>query len=152
MAGTISPYVRGSQPNIPGNARLFIDTELAKLERTLKEITTAINALNTTRTVAPSVAAAGTTQGTATALTADINIVATATPGSATGVILPASSPAKVVVVINTTAHTISIYPASGGTIDSLATNAAFSLGSGAKLQFAAGETEKWYSLTAVYG
>lgn len=98
------------------------------------------------------VAAAGTTQGTATGLTSSVSVVATSTAGSATGVRLPASPVSGTIMwIINTSANTINVFPATGGFIDALAQNASFPLGSGGKLQFVATSTTQWYALTAVY-
>ncbi|AVH85344.1 hypothetical protein RsoM2USA_416 [Ralstonia phage RsoM2USA] len=97
--------------------------------------------------VSGAVAAAGTTQGTATALTSSVNVVTSGTGG----VVLPAATGGMELVVINTTGSAINVYPASGGQIDSLGANVAFSLGAGAKLCYVATSTTQWYSLTAVY-
>jgi hypothetical protein len=56
------------------------------------------------------------------------------------------------VTIINTAANAVLVYPASGGKINSLATNAAFSQAAGAKLDFVATSTTQWYTLNATYG
>jgi phage-related tail fiber protein len=98
------------------------------------------------------IAAAGLSQAAATGLTVALNVISTSTAGSATGVRLMTASTGLLVYVINESANAITVYPATGGTIDSLAVNAGFSLGSGGRLTFVATSATKWYSMTAVYG
>lgn len=102
---------------------------------------------------ATTVAAAGSTQGTATALTQTYNIVTTATASSAEGVVLPDAITGKVCTVLNLTAVTVKVYPASSESIDSGATNASKSLPPGASLTFVASSGTVWKSLqsTIVY-
>lgn len=61
--------------------------------------------------VASAVSAAGTNQGGATALTLDYNIITTAAASS--GVVLPAITPYRAVIVINNGANALKIYGAS---------------------------------------
>jgi phage-related tail fiber protein len=98
------------------------------------------------------IAAAGLSQAAATGLTVALNVISTSTAGSATGVRLMTASTGLLVYIINESANAITVYPATGGTIDSLAVNAGFSLGSGGRLTFVATSSTKWYSMTAVYG
>jgi hypothetical protein len=98
------------------------------------------------RSVTTGVTAAGSTQGTATALTRDINIVNTVAP-SANGVILPTAVSGMMLTIVNTTANTLQVYPASGAAIDALAANAAFSMVGNARIQFAAATGTLWYSI-----
>lgn len=107
---------------------------------------------NLLRSVTTAISAAGSTQGTATGLTTDVNVVSSSTAGTQFGVRLPAATTGMTITVINTSANSIAVYPATGGTIDALASNAAFTLGSGARLQFIATSSTQWYSLLAVYG
>ena len=72
------------------------------------------------------VSAAGTTQGTATALTVDYNVITTAAASS--GVVLPTATAGRRIVIVNKGANTLSIYPATGGTIDALSANAAIQI------------------------
>jgi len=101
--------------------------------------------------VSPAVSAAGTTQGTATALTRPINIVSTVAAGSADGVVMPATVAGMRIIVINTSAATLKVYPASGGQINALGTNAAYVLAAGGRLEFVATTTSQWYTLNATY-
>jgi hypothetical protein len=106
------------------------------------------------RSLNNAVAAAGTTQGAATAITKSISVVSSGTGGSATGVILPVpanSTESQEHVICNDTAIAISVYPNSGGSIDALSTNAAFSLPVGTKLSFFSTSTTKWRTLNATY-
>lgn len=91
-----------------------------------------------------SVSAAGSTQGTATALTSDSNIVTTV--AASTGVALPTATTGRTVMVVNKGANALSVYPASGGTIDALSANAAISLPVNYVAVFRASSTTQWYS------
>ena len=102
----------------------------------------------TQRSVGTGIAAAGTTQGTATALNREINVVSTVASG--TGVILP-SSIGTTFIVMNTGANALNVYPASGAAIDSLATNAAFSLSVGAKIMFIQSSATQYHTLNATF-
>jgi len=53
--------------------------------------------------------------------------------------------------LINTAANACLVYPASGGTINSLALNGAFSLAAGARLDFVCTSATQWYTLNATY-
>lgn len=91
------------------------------------------------------ISAAGATQGTATAITTSNNVVSTVAAG--TGVILP--TPAKAgfrLTVENRGANALLVYPASGGTIDSAAANAAVSIPSGAAATYLAASTTQWFT------
>jgi hypothetical protein len=99
--------------------------------------------------VTASITAAGSTQGTATALTRPINVVTTA--AASTGVILPPTVAGMRMIVINNGANALAVYPQSGGAINALATNAAYSLAVGARLEFIAASTTQWYTLNATY-
>ena len=96
--------------------------------------------------------ATGTVQSTALILTKSVNIITGASAGVNDGIKLPATVAGTTCIIINTTGVTVKVYPNDGGTVDSLAQNASFNLGAGAKLTFVSGATTQWYSLTAVYG
>jgi hypothetical protein len=96
-----------------------------------------------------SVSAAGTTQGTGTALTSDYNVVTTAAASS--GVVLPTATTGRRVIVVNKGANAVNVYPASGGTIDALAANAAISLPVAGYIEFNASSTTQWYSTYNTY-
>lgn len=91
-----------------------------------------------------SVTAAGTTQGTAAALAKEINIVTTANSG--TGVVLPIAVPGMILTVTNTTANTVSVYPAVGAQINQLGVDAALSQLSNVTLQYIAPTSGQWYT------
>jgi len=107
-------------------------------------------AYNQLMTISAAVSAAGTTQGTATALTTTINNVTSASAGNL-AVKMPTAQAGWRVTVLNNTATTISIFPDTGASINALAANAAYSLGSGGRLDFIATTTTQWYSMNAVY-
>ena len=101
------------------------------------------------RSVGTGISAAGTTQGGGTALTKEINIVSTVASG-ATGVVLPTAVAGMIVTITNTTANSMIVYPASGGQINSLGTNAGFTQGT-TTIQFVAPTTTQWYTVGATY-
>jgi len=95
-------------------------------------------------TVTLGITAAGSNQSGATALTTDVNEVTTT--ASSTGVRLPTPSAGGHIVVLNRGANALSVYPASGHQIDSLSTNAAFSLPAGTDLMLWAATSSRWLS------
>jgi len=96
--------------------------------------------------ISAAVSAAGTTQGTATALVSNINNVTVVTAAAA-GVILPTAVAGMRILVRNSdSADTLSIYPATGGTINALAANAAFTLAAGSTIELMATTTTQWYT------
>lgn len=81
--------------------------------------------------------ATGNSQGTALALPADVNVFTTV--AASTGCILPASpAPGDQLAVANLGANTLSVYPQSGGAIQTGAANAAFSVPAGKTAEFIA--------------
>jgi len=104
---------------------------------------------NYIRSVATGISAAGSNQGTATAITKDINVVSTVSAGQ--GVILPTAVAGMVIIVNNTSATNMSVYPASGAAINSLATNIAFNHVAGGSIQYYAVSTTQWYTVGATY-
>ena len=95
------------------------------------------------------VSAAGTNQGTATAITADNVVITTAASG--TGVVLPTAAAGRRIRIDNKGANAVSIYPASGATIDALAANAAISLPVDGVMEFSASSSTQWYSSYNLY-
>ena len=91
-----------------------------------------------------SVSAAGNSQGTATALSSDYNIVTSVSAGQ--GVILPATTVGRRIIVINKGANTLTVYPAVSSTIDSLSVNAGISIPVNGGIEFNASSTTQWYS------
>jgi len=104
---------------------------------------------NYIRSVATGISAAGSTQGTATAITKDINVVSTVSASQ--GVVLPTAIAGMVIIVNNTSATSLNVYPASGATINSLATNAAYTHVAGGSLQYYAVSSTQWYTVGASY-
>jgi hypothetical protein len=101
------------------------------------------------RSVATGISAAGTVQGDATVLAKDINVVSTVSAGQ--GVRLPVAVAGMVLIVNNTSATNMNVYPATGATINSLATNAAFTHIAGSSLQYYAISSTQWYTVGATY-
>jgi len=88
--------------------------------------------------------AAGSNQAGALTLTADNNVVTTA--AASTGVRLKLTPDAGFTQrVVNRGASLLSVYPASGGTIEANAANAAVSIVAGGVAQFIADSTTQWY-------
>jgi hypothetical protein len=141
-AGTITT---AAQPNITSTGTLTSLTVSGN-------ITAQANVTLTSylvQSVATGISAAGSTQGTATALAKDINVVSTVSAGQ--GVVLPTAVAGMRITVMNTSATAVNVYPASGGAINSGATNAAYSLAAGGRLDFIATTTTQWYTLNATY-
>lgn len=86
--------------------------------------------------VANNLTAAGSTQGTALKLSAVNNIVTTA--AASTGVQLPSMSAGDSVQVANLGANSLSVYPVTGGAIQTGAANAAFAVAVGKTAVFTA--------------
>ncbi len=79
--------------------------------------------------VSPAVAAAGSDQATATALTAAINVVTSATGTTADGVRLPGDyAEGDLLLIVNTTAVALDVFPASGKKINGASADAAKAL------------------------
>lgn len=88
------------------------------------------------------VTAAGTTQGTAILVTGAHVIVTTTALN--TGVILPPAEPGAEVTVKNLGANALNVYPATGGAINALAANAAFSVAAGGQARFLGRNSLNW--------
>ena len=99
--------------------------------------------------VGTGISAAGTVQGNATAITKQINVVSTVASGS--GVILPTAVAGMTLYITNTTANSLLVYPASGGVINSLATNTALTQAANSTIHYIAPTTTQWYSVGATY-
>jgi hypothetical protein len=67
------------------------------------------------------------------------------------GVRLPVAVAGMVLIVNNTSANTVNVYPAAGATINSLATNGAYTHGSNSSLQYYAVSSTQWYTVGASY-
>jgi hypothetical protein len=92
------------------------------------------------------ISAAGATQGTATALTTDYNVVTTV--AASTGVVLPTGLAGRNIIIVNRGANTLNVYPAVGGTIDSLATNSPTTLSPNQTLTIESITATQWYTVS----
>ncbi len=101
------------------------------------------------RSVGTGISAAGTTQGTATALTKEFNQVTTVSSNQ--GVVLPTAVAGMAIVITNTSANSLNVYPASGAAINTLSANAAVTQAAGSTLQFVAMTSTQWYTVGATY-
>jgi sugar lactone lactonase YvrE len=96
--------------------------------------------------ISAAVSAAGTDQAGATGLVSNINNVTVVTAAAA-GVRLPTAVAGMRILVRNSdSADTLSIYPATGGTINALAANAAFTLAAGSTIELMATTATQWYT------
>jgi hypothetical protein len=102
------------------------------------------------RSVDAAVSAAGSTQGTATILAKEFNRVSTVASGS--GVVLPSAVAGMAIIITNTSANSLLVYPNTSAIINSLAANASYSQPAGARLDFISTTTTQWYTLNATYG
>jgi hypothetical protein len=141
ISGTLST---AAQPNITSVGTL---TSLAVTGNiTGANVTTSSYVI---RSVGTAISAAGTIQGDATALTKDINVVSTVSAGQ--GVRLPTAVAGMVIIVNNTSATNMNVYPATSAAINSLSTNAAYTHVAGASLQYYAVSSTQWYTIGATY-
>ena len=96
--------------------------------------------------ISAAVSAAGATQGTATALVSNINNVTVVTAAAA-GVRLPTAVAGMRILIRNSdSADTLNIYPATGGTINALGANTAFTLTAGSTTELMATTATQWYT------
>lgn len=121
----------------PTNSPTFTGTVTMPTGLYAPQVTTQLN---------NSVTAAGTTQGTATAITADVIYISTAAANS--GVVLPnpPATGSRKIIVINKGASACNVYPASGHSLDALATNTAISLPVNGVLELNSVNNTKWMS------
>ena len=94
------------------------------------------------------VAAAGTNQATAAALAEGLNVVSAA--DGTKGVRLPTAVAGAVVIVKNTAAGALLIYPATGGAINAVAANGSYSITNVTSTMLVASSTTQWYSVPLV--
>ncbi len=113
---------------------------------TALQIDTQINPSKAGADANTAVAAAGGNQAAATALTKYHNIVTSATAGTAEGVGLGAATVGKVRRVVNATAVTVKVYPATGENINALADNVAFDVLAGETHHFSCQTAGFWKS------
>ena len=108
-----------------------------------------ISTQNYIHSVVTGLTATGTVQANALAITKDFNVVSTAASG--TGVVFPTAVAGMRLVVVNNGANPLTVYPAVGGTMNSLAINVGFLMPTTTRLDFIATSTTQWYTLNAVY-
>ena len=102
------------------------------------------------RSVGTSISAAGSTQGTATALTKEFNQVTTVASGA--GVVLPTAVAGMAITIVNTSANSLLVYPASSAAINALSTNVAYTqANANATIQYVALSSTQWYTVGATY-
>ncbi len=102
------------------------------------------------RSCGTGISAAGATQATATLLTKDINVVSTVSASQ--GVLLPAEQAGYEIIVINSSATQLNVYPNSvSAQIDNNGAAIAFQLDTGAKIMFICVSSTQWYTLNATY-
>ena len=103
---------------------------------------------SSTLSTSATVSAAGSDQSGATALTNSYNIVTTATANQ--GVKLPDCAAGLEAFLLNDTAVNLKVYPATGETIDSGASNVAVDLSPGHSLKLVGVSATKWNRLSPV--
>ena len=101
------------------------------------------------RSITTGVTATGTVQGDAAGFTSEIVEFSTVTAGS--GARLPVAAGGMVITIVNTSANSLNVYPATGAAINSLATNAAYTHTAGATLQYIALDSTRWRTVGATY-
>jgi hypothetical protein len=127
--------------------KLFRNSQKVEVFETVLQIDTQLNPSKAGADINAAVAGAGSVQGTATLLTKYMNIVTSATGGSAEGVRLGAATRGKVVRIVNNTAVTVKVYPATGENINALADNIALDLPAGATYHYACLTAGFWKSI-----
>ena len=101
------------------------------------------------RSVNASVSAAGTVQSNATILTTEFNRVSTVASGS--GVVLPSAIAGMAITIVNTSANSLLVYPASGAQINALSANVGFTQPTLGTIQYVALTTTQWYTVGGTY-
>lgn len=101
------------------------------------------------RSVSTGISAAGSTQGTAAGLLKEFNQVTSVSAGQ--GVKLPTAVAGMAIVVTNTSANSLLVYPDTGAIINTLAANAALTQTAGATIQYVAMTGTQWYTVGATY-
>ena len=96
-----------------------------------------------------SLTATGSAQSDALAIIRPVNEFTTV--AASTGTRLPAATAGVRVVIRNSGANNLKVYPASGAQINNLGTNAAFTLDTATTLEYIAMSATQWYTMNAVY-
>jgi len=100
------------------------------------------------RMVVTAVAAAGTNQATAAALAEGLNVVSAA--DGTKGVKLPTAVAGATVVVKNTAAGALKIYPATGAAINAVSANGSYDITNLTSTMLVASSATQWYSVPLV--
>lgn len=108
-------------------------------------VTGAFTASGGVRLPVAAVAAAGANQGNAAALSEGLNVVSAA--DGTKGVRLPTAVAGMVVIVKNTVAAALKIYPATGGAINAIAANGDYSITNLTSTMLVASSATQWYSV-----
>ena len=138
-------------PNTKAVGVAFSDPEFDSVTVTGASALQAVTATTITgaiRIPVAAVAAAGSTQGDAAALAEGINVVSAA--DGTKGVILPTAVAGMVIIVKNTAAGALKIYPATGGAVNAVAANGAYSITNLTSSLLVASSTTQWYSVPLV--
>ena len=151
VSGTVSSATTAGTVTTPAQGNITSVGTLTSLNSS-GNITAPSHIANTgyfVRSVSASVSAAGTVQGNATALTTEFNRVSTVTSGS--GVLLPSATAGMAIAIVNSSANSLLVYPATGAAINSLSTNVGYSHETLATLQYIAISSTQWYTVGASY-
>lgn len=111
-------------------------------------VTGTLTASGGVRLPVAAVAAAGANQGNAAALSEGLNVVSAA--DGAKGVRLPTAVAGTVVIVKNTVAAALLIYPATGAAINAVAANGAYSIANLTSTMLVASSATQWFSVPLV--
>lgn len=111
-------------------------------------VTGALTASGGVRLPVAAVAAAGANQGNAAALSEGLNVVSAA--DGTKGVRLPTAVAGMVVIVKNTAAGALKIYPATGGAINAVAANGSYDITNLTSTLLVASSATQWYSVPLV--
>jgi hypothetical protein len=111
-------------------------------------VTGALTASGGVRLPVTAVAAAGTNQATAAALAEGLNVVSAA--DGTKGVKLPTAVAGAIVIVKNTAAGALLIYPATGAAINAVAANGSYSITNLTSTMLVASSATQWYSVPLV--
>jgi hypothetical protein len=150
--GASAPVFKGNiMPNTKAVGVAFSDPQFESVTVTGASALQAVTATTVTgaiRLPVAAVAAAGSTQGDAAALAEGINVVSAA--DGTKGVILPTAVAGMVIIVKNTAAGALKIYPATGGAVNAVAANGAYSITNLTSSLLVASSTTQWYSVPLV--
>ena len=111
-------------------------------------VTGALTASGGVRLPVTAVAAAGANQGNAAALAEGLNVVSAA--DGTKGVRLPTAVAGAVVIVKNTAAAALLIYPATGAAINAVSANGSYSITNVTSTMLVASSATQWYSVPLV--